>query len=404
MRDRERVERIQQALTESALDAVVCALPAYVLLLSGYWPVVGTSLCVATRDGHRVLLAPEDEQDLARHGQADDVRLYKPSSLERIQSVGEAAAPELRKILRDLKLNCARVGYELGAASEPASYSAMHLFGGSIVHLLREAAPANALAPADAMLARLAAVKTQYEVDRIRTACQIAAEGFSRGRAGLRPDMEETAAAEIFRAAMSVEGAAHRDVRREVAFAWCMSGENSALASGAYARSRDRRIGRHELVLVHCNSSADGYWTDITRTYVLGTAQDRQIGLYEAVFAARASALAAIRPGARACEVDRAARDVFRSRGLADAFRHSTGHGVGFASISANALPRIHPKSEELLETGMVFNIEPAAYLEGYGGLRHCDMVAVTDNGVEVLTPFQTSREELLVQSSREAA
>jgi Xaa-Pro aminopeptidase len=91
----------------------------------------------------------------------------------------------------------------------------------------------------------------------------------------------------------------------------------------------------------------------------------------------------------RASEVDLAARDVLRRQGFEKEFSHSLGHGVGFASISANARPRIHPKSDEVLETGMTFNIEPAVYLEGYGGARHCDMVAVTESGMQLLTGFQ---------------
>jgi Xaa-Pro aminopeptidase len=137
---------------------------------------------------------------------------------------------------------------------------------------------------------------------------------------------------------------------------------------------------------------------------VLGAPEQRQLRLYEAVFSARAAALAAIRPGARACEVDRAARDVMRSRDLSDAFKHPTGHGIGFAAIAANALPRIHPRSDEVLETGMVFNIEPAAYFEGWGGLRHCDMVAVTRGGAEVLTSFQANTTMLLLDKTVKAA
>ena len=89
-----------------------------------------------------------------------------------------------------------------------------------------------------------------------------------------------------------------------------------------------------------------------------------------------------------ASEVDRAARETLKAYGFEKEFKHPTGHGVGFSAISHNARPRIHPQSKEVLEPGMVFNIEPAVYIEGYGGIRHCDMVAITDTGVEVLTPF----------------
>lgn len=76
------------------------------------------------------------------------------------------------------------------------------------------------------------------------------------------------------------------------------------------------------------------------------------------------------------------------AHGFGDAFRHSTGHGVGFAAANGNALPRIHPQSPDVLDVGMTFNIEPAAYFDGYGGMRHCDVVAVTVDGVNVLTEF----------------
>jgi Xaa-Pro aminopeptidase len=99
-------------------------------------------------------------------------------------------------------------------------------------------------------------------------------------------------------------------------------------------------------------------------------------------------ALAAVRPGTKASEVDRAAREVLARRGFSKAFKHATGHGVGFAAIDHNAHPRIHPLSDEILEAGMVFNIEPAVYFTGIGGMRHCDMVAVTPQGGELLTPF----------------
>jgi Xaa-Pro dipeptidase len=93
--------------------------------------------------------------------------------------------------------------------------------------------------------------------------------------------------------------------------------------------------------------------------------------------------------------VDRAARDELDSRGLGRGFKHPTGHGVGFAAIDHNAIPRLHPRSEDRLEVGMVFNVEPAIYLEGTGGLRHCDMVSVTESGADLLTPFHDTLSEL---------
>ncbi len=396
-RDHERLERIQRALKEAQIDALVCALPAYVLMCSGYWPVIGASLAVVTAEGRAVVLSPKDEQELAKRGWADEVRTFQPASLSEIRSTADAARLALQQLAQDLDMRCMRIGYELGPASEPASYAAMHLYGGTIVQILREAVPTAPLAPADDVLARLAAVKTRHEVACVRTACDIAAEAFASGCRHLRPGLKETDAAAFFRAPLSTQGVDRNNVARADGFTFCMSGPNSAEASGAYARSRARAVRASEFVLLHCNSYADGYWTDITRTYTLLAAEERQRMIYEAVLEARRAALDAIRPGAHASEVDRAARDVLRGRGFEKEFKHSTGHGVGFSAIAHDALPHIHPKSDEVLEAGMVFNVEPAVYIEGWGGMRHCDVVAVGPSGVELLTPFQASLEELVL-------
>ena len=143
-----------------------------------------------------------------------------------------------------------------------------------------------------------------------------------------------------------------------------MSGPNSALADAAYARSRERLLQSGDLVMVHCNSYVDGFWTDITRTYVAGRPDRKQEAIYTAVFEARDAALSVTKPGIAAAEVDRAAREVLAQHGYMNEFTHQTGHGVGFDAISHNSRPRLHPKSPDVLEAGMVFNIEPAVYLK----------------------------------------
>ena len=396
--DAERTERIKSALTAAGMDAVVCALPTNVLLLSGYWPVVGTSICIATGKGSVHVIAPGDEKELAKRGRADEVRTFSPGSLSELSSAADAVCAPLCETLKALGLGRGSViGYEAGECFEPASYAAAHLYGSRIKRILEEGFPFSAIMPADELLAPLRSALTLVELEGVRAACRIAAGAFLEGSRGLRVGMRETEAASLFRAPLSAVGECAEGIARADGFTFCMSGPNSAEAYAAYQRSRDRRIARGDFVLVHCNSYADGFWTDITRTFVVGEMGERQRRMYEAVFDARRAALEAIRPGVRAADVDAAARGVLEARGFGAEFRHGLGHGVGFAAIDHNAPPRLHPSSEDILEEGMVFNIEPAIYMDGYGGLRHCDMVVVRDEGAEVLTPFQTSVEELTV-------
>ena len=397
MTNPERVDRIRRALQDKQWDLLVCALPKNVLLLSGYWPVVGTGVAVASSDGRIRLLVPEDEEDLAKSGWADEVRTFKPGSLQKLTTAAEAIRSPLQELLNGFSKEPVRTGFEDRETSEPASYAAMHLYSGTMRPLLGEVLPNATLVPADKELGALRARKTEVEVGQLRTACEIAGKAFRTGSQQIKNGVSEVEVAARFRAPLSARLVDFPAIRRADGFAWCMSGSNSALAAGAYARSRAKGVGSGDLVLMHMNSYADGYWTDVTRTYSIGKPDDRRGPMYDAIFAARQAALDAIHPGARAADIDTAARDVLAARGFGPQFKHSTGHGVGFSAIDANAKPRLHPKSDDTLETGMVFNVEPAIYFEGYGGIRHCDMVTVTAAGAELLTPFQCSLDELVL-------
>jgi Xaa-Pro aminopeptidase len=139
----------------------------------------------------------------------------------------------------------------------------------------------------------------------------------------------------------------------------------------------------------------DGYCVDLTRMAAAGPVSEAAKSLFDAVFAAHAAAVQAVRPGIQTSEVDRAARTVLESRGLGDAFSHSTGHGLGLEVHEAPRVARADPESPDVLEPGMVFTIEPGAYLESVGGVRVEDDVLVTAGGCEVLTTV--SRDLLLV-------
>jgi Xaa-Pro aminopeptidase len=164
------------------------------------------------------------------------------------------------------------------------------------------------------------------------------------------------------------------------------SGPNSALP---HARPTPRRLQTGDPLVLDFGGVYDGYSVDLTRAGVIGPAGPRLRALYDAVAEAQAAAFAAVRPGVAACEVDRAAREALERRGFGrDAFGHGTGHGIG---LEVHEEPRIAPRaSGELadlpLEAGMIFTVEPGAYVPGLGGVRLEDDVLVTPDGADVLT------------------
>jgi Xaa-Pro dipeptidase len=390
VRDSERVARIQRALHAHALDALVCTLPSNVRLASGYWPVIGNAIAIVTREGVVALLAPSDEEELAADGWADVVKTFPSGSLDAVESVMEAVTPHLRDLAVAAGIRGrARIGFE-GASFDPSVYAAGFAYGGSLPGFLSSTLSNAELVDATDVFATLRSTLTPDELVAIREACGIAKIAFERTAGDIRAGVREYEIADVLRSHLRA-----RHHSRADGFAYCMSGPNTARAHRSFQESTARSVVNGDLVLLHCNSCCGGLWTDITRTFSLGPACREIRVRLEAILAARRSAIDAIGDGVPASQVDRAARSTLREAGFESEFKHPTGHGVGFAAINHNALPRLHPRSEDVLEAGMVCNVEPAVYAPGAFGARHCDMVVVGRDGAELLTGFQQTLDDL---------
>jgi len=164
------------------------------------------------------------------------------------------------------------------------------------------------------------------------------------------------------------------------------------VASGPHAalphhRAGDRILAEGDLVVLDFGGVLDGYCCDLTRTVSIGPPSSEARRLYTAVYDAQQAAIAAIRPGVESTAVDAAARSLLTARGLGDAFGHGTGHGLGLDVHEEPRITRPRPDVPSVpLVPGMVFTVEPGAYLAGFGGVRIEDDVLVTETGCEVLT------------------
>lgn len=167
------------------------------------------------------------------------------------------------------------------------------------------------------------------------------------------------------------------------------SGARSALPHG---RATNATLPRKGFLTLDFGVILKGYCSDMTRTLYLGKPRASERNAYQAVLEAQEAGVAAVAPGASCGEVDEAARSVLRRAGLAEAFSHSTGHGVG---LEIHESPRIGAGQKTRLAAGMVVTIEPGIYLAGQYGIRIEDMVAVTRTGGQVLTPAPKALIEL---------
>ena len=186
-------------------------------------------------------------------------------------------------------------------------------------------------------------------------------------------------------------GRTERSIAEELAALLVRHGHAEAdftiVASGPHGASPHhepgtRVIERGDAVVLDFGGRLDGYFSDTSRTVVVGDPPPGFAEVYDLVAHAQQAAVAAVRPGVTARSIDRAARDVIAAGDRADGFVHRTGHGIG---LEVHEPPWIVEGNELALAAGMTFSVEPGVYLDGRFGVRIEDIVAVTDDGVERL-------------------
>lgn len=246
----------------------------------------------------------------------------------------------------------------------------------AIYELLRDNAKGRKLEPVSGLVESLRMIKSPVEIRKIRQAVKLNSASFDRVCRIARPSWTEARFAAEVEFQMRALGA-----DREAFDTIVASGERSALP---HAEPSPHRISRNSLVVVDQGAILDGYTSDMTRMICFGRPDRPQRELVKAVREAQAAAVDSVKAGVKARTIDRVARGVLRKFKLDKTFPHSTGHGLG---LEIHESPRLGQNDETRLAAGMVITIEPGAYLERVAGARIEDVVVVTANGCDVLTP-----------------
>jgi Xaa-Pro aminopeptidase len=234
------------------------------------------------------------------------------------------------------------------------------------------------------LVERLRMVKDEMELALLKEAALVGCRIYDHILGFARPGITEIEVAAEMEYKARLLGAEGMSFETIVA-----SGERSAMPHG---RATTAKLPRRGFVTLDFGVILKGYCSDMTRTFYLGTPKANEREAYAAVLEAQQAAVAAVSAGVTCGEVDEAARSVLRRAGLAEAFTHSTGHGVG---MEVHEPPRLGSGQKTRLLSGMVVTIEPGIYLAGQFGIRIEDMVAVTQNGGEILTPSTKALIEL---------
>ncbi|MFD8492997.1 M24 family metallopeptidase [Amycolatopsis sp. NPDC059657] len=229
--------------------------------------------------------------------------------------------------------------------------------------------------------------KDAAEIEALRTAGAAIDRVHARVGEWLRAGRTEAEVGADIAAAIVEEG------HTEAEFVIVGSGPNGASPHHSVS---DRVIEQGDVVVVDIGGPiAEGYNSDSTRTYAVGEPRDADVAeTYAILQRAQAAAVAAVRPGVTAEQIDAAARDVIAEAGFGEYFIHRTGHGIG---LDVHEEPYIIAGNDLPLEAGMAFSVEPGIYQPGRWGARIEDIVVVTETGVE---SFNNRPHELVVLGS----
>lgn len=241
-------------------------------------------------------------------------------------------------------------------------------------------------------------VKDAGEVALLRLACEAADAALTDlvTGGGLRPGRTERQVSRELEALMLDHGADTISFETIVA-----AGPHSAIP---HHRPTDAVLKSGDFVKIDFGALVAGYHSDMTRTFVLGSAADWQVEIYQLVAEAQRAGREALRPDADLCDVDAAARQLITAAGYGENFGHGLGHGVG---LEIHEAPGIGAVSAGTLRAGSVVTVEPGVYLPGRGGVRIEDTLVVA--GKATSEALQTSKAagrtpELLTQFPKELA
>jgi Xaa-Pro dipeptidase len=240
---------------------------------------------------------------------------------------------------------------------------------------LEESAPGARFIDVEPVLSQLRVTKDDEEIESMRRAARVNEDCFRQVQSHIKSGVTEQELAAIWQKAALDAACGELPEAPIVA-----SGLNGA---SPHAWATSRPVGQGELVTIDAFLRADGYYSDITRTYSVGEIDEDLQTIYSVVEEANAAARDLVRPGVEAQEVDRAARRVIEKAGYGEYFIHRTGHGLG---LEIHEPPYIVEGNDLALRPGMTFTVEPGIYVPGRGGVRIEDNVLVTEDGCESLT------------------
>jgi len=371
-----RFKKLQQSVKEEKLKAFIVSSEENIYYLTGvsYRPLERPFFIVVRPDDDPVLVVPlMEEEHLKEAPNVTEIHAYR----EYPAPVGKGWADILKSVLGKRKIT---VGVEPGLALEIA---------GELTGYNLKALP---------LLENIRMVKSETEVDKIRTTAQYCDAGMDLMLKAAYYGISEL---EIFSQSRSVLLNVMKETDFEpvttdlLTMSWVapMSAQPHSVPS-----VDDRLKGGPHIAMSFMR--VNGYAAECERTWFLSDPKSEEEKAFKAMMKARERALSFIAPGISCNEIDKEVNGFIEGMGYGENLLHRTGHGFG---LSNHEGPWVAEGSSHVLEKNMLISIEPGIYIPGTGGFRHSDTVLVTESGSEVLTAYPVDIESLRIRGYRAA-
>ena len=353
-----RIAGLRAAIQENEIDGMLISDPHNRRYLSGF---IGSAGYLVITQSDAVLATDSRYTEQA----ADQATGFEQSKMQ------GRLTEWFPGILNDLGIR------KLGFEADNLTVSALKM----IEDALEESGAEIVLEPKSDYTSKLRALKDEDEVALLQKAIDIGDAAFEATAAQMTPGMTEKEAAWEFEKAIRERGAECLSFDTIVA-----TGPNAARP---HHQTGDTPLKEGETIVFDCGATYEGYCSDLTRTVVLGDADDEVARIYNIVLEAQETAIDKVESGITGGEADAIARKIIDDAGYADNFGHSLGHGLG---LQVHEEPNVGPRGTTRLEDGMPFTIEPGIYLPGWGGVRIEDVVVLENGRARVLSHAEKMR------------
>ncbi|HEA46992.1 MAG TPA: aminopeptidase P family protein [bacterium] len=354
----QRLEKLRERMAKKKIPALLLTNPINIGYLSGF---AGSEDIALITSKKAMLFTPLEVGRLGRPPRSRRGLLTGFTDFLQIKKRKDPFFKTLIPILDKLKIK--RLGFE----AEHLSYSRYRLFSKNLKGFR--------LIPTKGLVENLRRVKNQKEIEAIRRGIEIAESALTRILKKIKVSIKEREVAALLEYEIKKGGAEGSAFPPIVAF--------GRRTSYPHSKPSITKLRKGDLIKIDWGAIYRRYSSDLTRSFVLGRATEKQRKIYFILYRAQSEAIEKIKPGIECVRIDKIARDIITKEGYGKFFSHGLGHGIG---REVHEGPYLKSEDHTLIEPGMVLTVEPGIYLPGWGGIRIEDMVLVTAKGCEVLS------------------